>query len=68
MSVTVRPYRRGGWEVDIRVTLPDRSEHRLRRKCSLSSKSAAKRWAEDRERAWFKELTTPTPAAAGSLV
>ena len=23
MSVTVRPYADGGWEVDIRVTLPD---------------------------------------------
>ena len=22
MSVTVRPYRRGGWEVDIRLVLP----------------------------------------------
>ena len=23
MSVTIRPYRRGGWEVDIRVVSPD---------------------------------------------
>ena len=23
MSVTIRPYRRGGWEVDIRVVTPD---------------------------------------------
>jgi hypothetical protein len=23
MSVTIRPYRRGGWEVDIRVVAPD---------------------------------------------
>ena len=43
MSVTVRPYRRGGWEVDIRVVLPDDSEHRERRKAPLSSKSAAQR-------------------------
>jgi len=25
MSVLVRPYRRGGWEVDIRLVLPDDS-------------------------------------------
>jgi hypothetical protein len=25
MSVTIRPYRRGGWEVDIRVVAPDGS-------------------------------------------
>ena len=23
MSVTIRPYRRGGWEIDIRVVTPD---------------------------------------------
>ncbi len=59
MSVTVRPYRRGGWEVDIRVTLPDRSEHRLRRRAPVASKSAAQRWGEDRERLWYQELTRP---------
>ena len=32
MSVTTRPYRRGGWQVDIRLTLPNDSEHRERRK------------------------------------
>ena len=41
MSVRVRPYRRGGWEVDIRVVLPDDSEHRERRKAPVSSRSAA---------------------------
>ena len=25
MSVTIRPYRRGGWEADIRVVAPDGS-------------------------------------------
>lgn len=58
MSVTIRPYRRGGWEVDIRVVLPDDSEHRQRRKAPVPSKSAALRWAEDRERAWY-QLTHP---------
>jgi integrase len=59
MSVNVRPYRRGGWEVDVRVTLPDDSEHRLRLKAPVGSKSAAQRWGEERERHWYHELTHP---------
>jgi hypothetical protein len=50
MSVTVRPYRRGGWEVDIALRLPDGSRYRERRRVSQSSKSAARRWGEDRDR------------------
>jgi integrase len=64
MSVTVRPYRRGGWEVDIRITLPDQSEHRLRRKAPVASKSAAQRWGEDRERHRYDELVRPRSAIA----
>lgn len=60
MSVTVRPYRKGGWEVDIRVTLPDRTEHRQRRRAPVGSKSAAQRWGEARERHWYGELTAPS--------
>ena len=50
MSVRVTQYRTGGWEVDIRVVLPDGSRQRERRKLSLSSRSGARRWAEARER------------------
>ena len=50
MSVKIRRYRRGGWEVDIRVVLPDGTERRERRRAPMSSKSAATRWAEARER------------------
>ena len=50
MSVTVRPYVNGGWEVDIRVQLPDGSVIRERKKASATSKLAAQRWAESRER------------------
>jgi integrase len=50
MSVTVRPYRNGGWEVDISVRLPDGTSHRDRKRVTLTSKSAAKRWGEERER------------------
>lgn len=50
MSITLRPYRRGGWEVDITLRLPDGSQHRERKRASRFSKSAAQRWAQDRER------------------
>ncbi len=32
MSVTIRPYRRGGWEVDIRVVTPDGTRDSRERK------------------------------------
>src|SRR3954453_466191 len=50
MSVTIRPYRRRGWEVDIRFRFPNGRRHRERCKAPVSSKSAAQRWGEDRER------------------
>lgn len=50
MSVKVRPYRRGGWEVDIRVEFPDGSEWRQRKRAPVSSRTAAMRWGEGRER------------------
>lgn len=61
MSVIVRPYRRGGWEVDIRLVLPDDSEHRERRKAPVTTKMAAQRWGEAREREWYHQLTHPQP-------
>jgi integrase len=59
MTVRLRSYKRGGWEADIRITLPDGSEHRQRRRSPLASKSASQRWGEDRERTWYAELTAP---------
>src|SRR3954467_1119408 len=50
MSVKVRPYRRGGWEVDIQVRLPNGTRRRERRRVSLSSRTGAHRWGEARER------------------
>jgi integrase len=53
MSVTVRPYRKRGkhgWEIDITTRLPNGQWHRERKKSPVSSKSAAQRWGEDRER------------------
>ena len=50
MSVTVRPYRRGGWEVDITFRLPNGRRHRERSRAPVPSKSGALRWGQDRER------------------
>jgi integrase len=49
MSVVVRRYRRGGHQVDIRLTLPDGTPFRERRRIT-ASKSAAIRWGQERER------------------
>lgn len=49
MSVKVRPYRRGGWEVDITFRLPNGRRWRERVKAPTTSKSAAMRWGQDRE-------------------
>ena len=49
MSVTVRPYRRGGWEVDILWRTWDGRRQRERKRVS-GPKSAARRWGEERER------------------
>ena len=59
MSVKIRPYRRGGWEADIRIVLPDGSAHRERRRAPVSSKTAAKRWGEARERALLSASKPP---------
>lgn len=60
MSLTIRPYRRGGWEVDIRIVTPDGARRfRERRRAPVSSRSAAVRWAEGRERILFQRLMDP---------
>jgi integrase len=48
--VKVRKFRRGGWEVDISVLLPNGERFRERRKSPTSSKSGSQRWGEERER------------------
>src|SRR5258707_795323 len=51
MSITIHPYRWGGWEVDIRVVSPDGARHaRERKRAPMSSRSATQRWAESLER------------------
>jgi integrase len=60
MTVKIRQYKRGGFEVDIRFTYPDGSPFRRRIKAPVESRSAAKRWGEARE---VDLLTRPSPAA-----
>jgi integrase len=62
MSVRIRPYVNGGWEVDIRVELPDGTDIRERKKAPSLSKTAAQRWAEARERVLLVE-GKPKPVA-----
>lgn len=50
MTVAVRRYKENRWVVDIIVRLPDGRKLRERTRISISSKSAAKRWGEERER------------------
>lgn len=50
MGVVVRPYKRGGWLVDIRLELPDEMPIRERKVFRTASKSAAQRWGQLRER------------------
>ena len=56
MSIRVVPYHTGGFEVDIRIRLPNGSRHRERRILSHSSKSAAQRWGQDRERHLLQQV------------
>ncbi len=61
MTVKVRPYKRGGWEVDIMLTIPDRPKVRERRRAPVSTKSAAKRWGQERERQLIHQIMSLDP-------
>jgi integrase len=60
MSITIRPYRKGGWEVDIRVVTPDGTRRvRERKHAPILSRTAVVRWAAGRERVLFERLLSP---------
>ena len=63
MTVKVRQYRnqQGRWEVDIMLTFPGRPPVRERRKAPVGTKSAAKRWGEDRERQLIAHYSSLDP-------
>jgi integrase len=57
MSVTLRQCdgKDNVWEVDIRILLPDGNKLRERRQAPVAGKTAALRWAQERERVLLKE-------------
>lgn len=59
MTVKVRPYRNGGWEVDIVLELDDGQKLRRRLKSPVSSKSGSLRWGRERERHLIKHGPEP---------
>lgn len=67
MSVVVRPFRRGGWEVDIRTVLPDGTALRERKKAPVSSRSGALRWGQERERELLRGTATQSTRKAPRL-
>lgn len=66
MTVQVRPFKgkKGQWEVDVKLKMPDGREIRRRVKAPLSGKSAAEAWGHQLERQLFAEALMP----AASLV
>jgi integrase len=67
MTVKIRPYRKGGWEIDIMIRLDNGERYRERRKAPVSSKSGALRWGQQRERYLLTHgpgPTTETPSSS----
>lgn len=48
MNVKVRPYKRGGWEVDIALEFPNGEKWRERLKSPVRSPAASLRWGKER--------------------
>jgi integrase len=63
MSVKVRKYKRGGWEVDIRTRLADGTFIRERVRSWLESKSGALRWGQQREAFLIQNGVRPAEAS-----
>ena len=61
MSVTIRPYRHGGWEVDIVWRSPDGRLRRDRKRVGVKSKAAARQWGMARERELLVRGPTEKP-------
>jgi integrase len=57
----------GGWEVDLRIVLPDGTRHRERVKSPVSSKSGTMTWARQRE-AEILAQGGPTPKVEKALL
>lgn len=67
MNVKIRPYKRGGWEVDIVLSLPNGEMWRERVKSPADSCVASKRWADARVSyvlAHWREVISPKKVTA----
>src|SRR5689334_21804367 len=62
MSITIRPFKNGGYEVDIAIRLPNGQRIRERRKAPVASRSGTRRWAEARELEMLQRGIVPAPA------
>jgi integrase len=68
MPIVIRPYKRGGFEVDIVVLLPNSERIRERRRSPVSTRSGTQRWAEARERELLLRGMKPAPKKAAPLL
>jgi integrase len=59
MTVKIRPYRKGGWEIDIMIRLDNGQKYRERRKAPVESRSGALKWGQQRERHLLKHGPDP---------
>ena len=60
MSVKIRPYRGGGWEVDIRVVSPDGTrQQRERKRAPIRRDGRSDDGLKARERVLFERLMNP---------
>jgi integrase len=66
MTVKIRPYKNGGWEIDIMTRLDNGERYRERRKAPVSSKSGALRWGQQRERYLLTHGPGPTTESPSS--
>ena len=67
MTVKIRPYRKGGHEVDIMITLPNGKTHRERRKSPVTTRAGSLRWGKEREAHLLLHGPTPRgPAQAAN--
>lgn len=60
MSVKVRPYRNGGWEVDITFRLPDGRNHRERSKAPVGASTS---WCAGVWTVWDATCATSLPCS-----
>lgn len=67
MSLIVRPFRKGGWEVDILLRFPDGRKIRCPKKAPVSTKSGSLRWGQVLEHELLVNGLTKKPREVPTL-